>query len=296
MANQNTVKSVEKWKCYKFTWKLDMPQVNQLVTNTISIGDEKNVVGRVGFKKGSYTSHQLYFFSQAFHTLGMYVKKVECSSTADSERLHLAKVCQNKHLQMFHGVIPTMTTGQQYYSNELRQYLQPVELYFQVYVTGLINTFQYQPVDYRLSPELWNSLSNSSLAYADVELVVGSQTQSAHQAILAARSPVFLKKFQDKSFKSKIIIDDLRWDEFQNFLYFIYTGKLKTACNLALKEAAEKYDVKTLLELCKAVEQVPVVEEICNLEMAHASYRLSDKPSSQEIEEKLPRQMFNYST
>ena len=71
MANQNTVKSVEKWKCYKFTWKLDMPQVNQLVTNTISIGDEKNVVGRVGFKKGSYT------VSRLADSIGMKIGDIE---------------------------------------------------------------------------------------------------------------------------------------------------------------------------------------------------------------------------
>ena len=107
-----------------------------------------------------------------------------------------------------------------------------------------------------------------------MELVIGSRVQSAHQAILAARSPVFMKMFQAESFLlesgGRIVIDDLSWDDFHYLLYFIYTGKLKVACNRALKQAAEKYQIQTLLDICNAAEQVPVIEEICNLELAHS--------------------------
>ena len=103
-----------------------------------------------------------------------------------------------------------------------------------------------------------------------MELVISSRVQSPNRA---ARCPVFMNLFHTESFRQSenwVVIDDLNWDDFPYFLYFIYTGKLKVACNRALKQAAEKYQIQSLLDLCNAAEQVPVIEEISNLELSHS--------------------------
>ena len=269
----NTVKSAEKWKCLKFTWKLEMPlAVNQLVFNTISFRAEENVA-RLGFKlagtdyQNSALTACVYFFSQSFHKLGLQVREVECSTVPNpntSQFCQLTQMDDNKHLQMFHSTVLV--------PRENNDVAQPITLHFRVYVTGFIKTYQYQGGDNRLPVELWTSLLDGQSG-ADVELVIGSRVQSAHQAILAARSPVFMKMFYTESFRqsgNRVVIEDLSWDDFHYLLYFIYTGKLKVACNRALKQAAEKYQIQTLLDICNAAEQEPVIEEIFNFKLSHS--------------------------
>ena len=57
---------------------------------------------------------------------------------------------------------------------------------------------------------------------------------------------------------------DLDPDVFEDFLVFIYTGRLRTTENMAeLWAAANRYDVKTLERICESAKGRPAIEEMC---------------------------------
>ena len=57
--------------------------------------------------------------------------------------------------------------------------------------------------------------------------------------------------------------EDLDPDVFEDFLVFIYTGRLRTTENMAeLWAAANKYDVKTLERIGESVKGRPKMEEM----------------------------------
>jgi hypothetical protein len=283
---------------------MDLPPYNQLVLkylNSIPFPEQKNVA-RLGFKiwpsmnPDENDRCQLQFFSQAFHKIGLQVKEVECSTL----NCQLKKVCPNEHLQVFQSGCVALPENYQdavrlpfpsfcaalpdYCPDAVRlpfpserlpviKQGQSITLHFRVYVTGFIKAYNYQVRDNYLPINLWTSVMYGK-SDGDVELVVDGHVKLAHQAILAARSPVFLKMFQSQSFfletGGRIVIEDLSLLDFHYFLYFIYTGTLRNACNRALKQAAEKYQIQTLLDLCNAAEKVPISEEICNLKISNS--------------------------
>jgi hypothetical protein len=101
-----------------------------------------------------------------------------------------------------------------------------------------------------------------------------------HRAILSARSSVFAAVFKniecddscnnneqvnaDERLSIIDIGEDLDPDVFEDFLVFIYTGRLRTTENMAeLWAAANKYDVKTLERIGESVKGRPKMEEMC---------------------------------
>ena len=93
---------------------------------------------------------------------------------------------------------------------------------------------------------------------ADVKIVCEGQTFDCHQAILAARSPVFMAMFQsnmkEKETK-KVSIDDFKAEVVSEMLNFIYTGNVSTKdigkIATELLAAADKYQLDLLKKLCE---------------------------------------------
>ena len=89
--------------------------------------------------------------------------------------------------------------------------------------------------------------------FADIEFIVSAF--KAHRAIVCCRSPVFVAMFASamrESETGRVEITDVSPETFAQFLKFVYTGQLDTLCfaNSQLKYCADKYQVKTLGDLC----------------------------------------------
>ena len=107
----------------------------------------------------------------------------------------------------------------------------------------------------------------SSKAGADVELLVGGETFSAHRYVLAARSPVFKAEFfgsmEESTTKNAIRIDDMEAQVFNALLTFMYTDALpdmdqqeESAMAQHLLVAADRYDMERLKLICE--------DKLCN--------------------------------
>lgn len=103
---------------------------------------------------------------------------------------------------------------------------------------------------------------------ADVTFVVGAEEFSAHAAILANASPVFLAMFQH-NFKENcnriVYIEDVRPIIFKSLLEYIYTGSVSTLSEDHFEEdlliAAEKYGILCLKEECSTAIGKKLSEE-----------------------------------
>ncbi|KAM6913393.1 LOW QUALITY PROTEIN: speckle-type POZ protein [Lycodopsis pacificus] len=97
--------------------------------------------------------------------------------------------------------------------------------------------------DCRLAEELGDLWENSR--FTDCSLCVAGQKFQGHEAILAARSPVFSAMFEhemEESKKNRVEINDVEPDVFKEMMCFIYTGKAPNLDNMAddLLAAADK--------------------------------------------------------
>ena len=76
--------------------------------------------------------------------------------------------------------------------------------------------------------------SNDPTFFNDITLVAGSKKLRCHKIVLAARSEVFRKKFQNASFHAKLLfyggqyhLDDISQDVFEEMIRFIYTDSCR---------------------------------------------------------------------
>lgn len=100
--------------------------------------------------------------------------------------------------------------------------------------------------------------------WTDVEFQIGSIEKSyfaAHRSILAARSPAFQRILEEQP-NTKVSlpkeISNMKPSVFNVILTFIYTGKLvKSPLDEDLLDAAEKFEIPTLIELCKSSRDSP---------------------------------------
>ena len=123
---------------------------------------------------------------------------------------------------------------------------------FRVYITGVVENFQFNQKDSLLNDQLWLSAKNK--VGTDFEITAGKEVFSVHKFMLAARSPVFAVQFS-KEKKEKCYFDDS--DCMEEFLKFVYTGQLEKAITnpKKLKELATTYDIKTLASICETASQ-----------------------------------------
>ena len=107
-----------------------------------------------------------------------------------------------------------------------------------------------------MAQELWPGNGAHPL-FADIEFIVSGVVFKAHRAIVCARSTVFAAMFASGMRESKtgrVEINDASPETFADFLKFVYTGQLDTLsfANRQLGYCADKYQVKTLSDLCSA--------------------------------------------
>lgn len=106
----------------------------------------------------------------------------------------------------------------------------------------------YRLRDYLFSIHLWSVYTSKE--FADVELRMGHRSFVAHRAILSARSTVFAEMFVNNDVTEQSSFVDIEPMDpviFEDFLYFLYTGTLRTLENLMdLWIVSKMYGVKTL--------------------------------------------------
>ena len=140
--------------------------------------------------------------------------------------------------------------------NERHFYSQfPSEVTFYVRFAEFFSSYNYIFRDTRFADDLWESALAKKMT--DVELFVESITFTAHRVVLSARSPVFYTKFNssfEEAKTGKVHIEGVNADTFAQFLRFLYTGLLgddQRPNKEELYVLADKYDVKTLMEICR---------------------------------------------
>lgn len=92
--------------------------------------------------------------------------------------------------------------------------------------------------------------------FSDVTIRAENKSFYVHKCILALRSPVFKVMFDHDMMEKNqnaVEIEDIKCEVLQEFLQFIYTGKVNDIEKIVdeLLITAEKYDVKGLKKLCE---------------------------------------------
>lgn len=141
-----------------------------------------------------------------------------------------------------------------------------VHIHFTVHLTEIDDSWGYRLNDPLLPVQLWSSAKKSEST--DVEIRVGNRSFSAHRAILSARSSVFAAMAESQT--SCFLIQDMDPEVFEDFLVFLYTGRLRTMANIAkLSVAANKYDVKTLERISETVKSRSGIGELSIMLMSN---------------------------
>ncbi|XP_057379113.1 uncharacterized protein LOC130701151 [Daphnia carinata] len=129
----------------------------------------------------------------------------------------------------------------------------PVTITYYIHVNENIPNYRYELVDLLCMAQLW--LAARKRQYTDFEFLVQGKVFPAHRAILAARSPVLANLLSQPGIDF-LRIEDIDASVFEEFLHFIYTGRLTTSANdVQLLAAAERYQVNTLMKLCQNATQ-----------------------------------------
>jgi len=123
---------------------------------------------------------------------------------------------------------------------------------FRVYITGVVEDYQFRQKDSLLNEQLWLSAQNE--IGTDFDIIVGKKIFTVHKFILAARSPVFANQFNDEKKEENCL--DVDADCMERFLKFLYTGESEGAVNNPkLKELASTYQIKILESICGAASK-----------------------------------------
>ena len=140
----------------------------------------------------------------------------------------------------------------------------PFVITFQARLSSTIPTFVNKMIDSIWSEDLWNAAVNRKMT--DVDFLVGEETFGAHRSLVSARSPVFAAMFASgmkEAATGQVRIEDVDPTTFQQFLKFLYTGIFELSSkDRELFTIADKYGVRTLMELCRPVTQTIDTEDI----------------------------------
>ena len=124
----------------------------------------------------------------------------------------------------------------------------PVTVTYYIHVNEVIPNYRYELVDLLCFAQLW--LAARKRQFTDFEFLVQGRVFPAHRAILAARSPVLANLLSQPGVDFHRI-EDIDAQVFEQFLHFVYTGRLTTsASDPQLLVAAERFQVDTLKKLC----------------------------------------------
>ena len=230
------------------------------------------------FAKTMTLSSFLQVGNQKLFRLGL-----KCSE--DFKTIKAVCFCENKLLNQHFGVSLQIVTCTFHKAEMVMEMLQHKDLYlgrsnmfagtfenvpavpdvitsssftFHFHLKGIVDHYSPDRFDSFLADQLWEACEKKH--QTDILFKVGDRSFWAHKFILAARSPVLAAMFHADMIESRtgtVEIDDVDPDIFRQFLRFVYTGQVNGPFSKELKRVADKYDVKTLMSLCKAAAEVP---------------------------------------
>ena len=199
-------------------------------------------------------NYQLTFSS--FHLLsGFKLDSVSYSKNGSAD-VTMSKLFEEdgEALKLFREefILPRHSDNSPYY----------VHIHFTVHLTETDERWGYRLHDPLLPVQFWSASRRKILT--DVELRAGDRMFYAHRAILSARSSVFAAMFGNDTSDTGIIeIEDIGAEVFEDFLVFLYTGRLRTTKSLEqLWVAANKYNVKTLEHISEPIRARSGIEDL----------------------------------
>jgi len=140
----------------------------------------------------------------------------------------------------------------------------PSSVTFHVKVAYKVPNFGLTFAESTWTHQLWAAAVDQILT--DVEFLIADESISAHRSLLSARSPVFAAMFSarmEEARTGQVCINDVDPDSFRHFLQFLYTGNLVAIADKAkIFAVADKYQVETLMGLCRPSTQPVDIEEI----------------------------------
>jgi hypothetical protein len=249
-----------------YCWELESVEreYKTISSRLISFRDQK--VFRIGLKNRDKPT--LIFMGINLKNIGLRIREVGfCTKDPHCRQKMTHNNVDGHSLQLFTFDLNAMVVGNCTFT-------------FSIWLEGSVPVcYSYQLTDRLSKQELWNATSNNQ-HLVDVEFVCKDNKKfSAHKAILAARSPVFLTKFKNEPPQPKnaplkqITIDDVDSTTVEQFLYFLYTGepKIPMLDNEELLKLAFRYQLTTLIELCQiGVHEIDVMQMasfVSNLEL-----------------------------
>ena len=227
----------------------------------IRIPTDPNAVGSINQNGFSFQGHlsstddKITFLCNRSNEDALDIKEVFCSSVRVIKD-HLSHICGNlgASYRFFSRMTPSSDDHPAAYFaiTTVKTALTTlcdgsgVVLRFLIGADPSIDHFHYQLRDSHFFDDLWSSAVEKD--WTDIEFQVGGKTFSAHRTLLALRCPALLR---DGSSSAPIRIDDVEPSVFEELLFFVYTGKLKTGPHPSkdLYEAAVIYQVDTLVQL-----------------------------------------------
>ncbi|KAL7050430.1 hypothetical protein ACKWTF_004080 [Chironomus riparius] len=157
--------------------------------------------------------------------------------------------------------------------------------------------------DSKYSKDLQKIFDNKS--FCDCEFDVNGTTIKGHKFAIFARAPAFLKAIEDAG--NKLMIKDCSVDGFNEFLRFLYCGKLADKTDATIFDVlslAHSYNVQYLKEICEEILMNNLNASNANAIYQNAhNYELSDELKIQSfaliqvmfknISQKLPDEFIN---
>lgn len=236
----------------KFRWLVEkMPVDYPITSQPFQFRNEKlflvslNCVAGQDETKNNQPGFLLTFTSSNHHKIGIQLHRVSLTLTcpgmteSDPTEMQPKQIMDDELCKVFilhTGPLPL-----------------PVTITYYIHVNENIPNYRYELVDLLCMAQLW--LAARKRQYTDFEFLVQGKVFPAHRAILAARSPV-LANLLSQPGVDFLRIEDIDATVFEQFLHFIYTGRLTTSANNAqLLIAAGRYQVDTLMKLCQNANQ-----------------------------------------
>ena len=251
-----------------YEWKVENVEKDfkTISSNLILFGGEK--VFRVALKKTENGQSTLFFLAINLNKIGLQVSEVfwgkkdvesHCKMNENQPPVKKDNHSKGGNFQFFTSEVDGVT-GENF------------TFVFEIHLKGIVDGYSYHPCDRLAKDQLWSAVNNK--LHADVEFIVQDKRFSAHKAILSARSPVFRAEFIRVN-PHEIQIDDVNASSLEQFLHFVYTGELlhfsftgepaPMLTNKDLLKLAERYQLKTLENLCRAALLEVDVEQMVSM-------------------------------
>ena len=269
-----TIKHDDNTTSFKITWKVDRwKKTNQRgkvkhIARSETFEHGENKVFQAELKTWSENNptpnNQTFlvrFLNYGHENINCITEDVICSIGQDDDSYPTEQFQMNekltrkkKLLQLFTITLSDLTNAP----------YNPSVVTFIVKLRSTVANFIEKPVDSTCNEQLWDAAVNREMT--DVMFIVGEEAFGAHRSLLSARSPVFAAMFASEMKEAatgQVHIKDADPTTFQHFLKFLYTGMIEpSSLNKEIFMVADKYQVETLMELCRSTIDTIDVDDV----------------------------------